>query len=169
MVDLQILCFWIVLNISSYNTFFGVEGVEMAATEANAPRRFFGTSCSATNIAAVAALLVQASTVFGTEVRRRLWSAKSAKKSKKKKQEKSSKKSKDTNNDFVFPYDLYSIMEESAIDMNEPGFDFLTGHGFVNAMAAVEAVKTAFGASEEGDSEAMCPVQSFLDPILSYY
>lgn len=32
---------------------------------------------------------------------------------------------------------LYKIMEDTAIDMNESGFDFTTGHGFVNGLQSI--------------------------------
>mmetsp|Transcript_14275 Transcript_14275/g.33238 ORF Transcript_14275/g.33238 Transcript_14275/m.33238 type:complete len:673 (+) Transcript_14275:107-2125(+) len=153
----------------SYTTFYGLEGKHIEVTEANPPPRFFGTSCSATNIAAVAALLVQATSFFKIEGRRGLKTVKSGKKVKSTKGDKKTKKAKKGeigSADFVFPYDLYNIMEETAIDMNESGFDFLTGHGFVNAMAAVEAIKNVIKAE---DSEEWCPVENFLDPIQSYY
>ncbi|VEU40473.1 unnamed protein product [Pseudo-nitzschia multistriata] len=35
------------------------------------------------------------------------------------------------------PSQLYKVLEKTAIDMNEPGFDHTTGYGFVNAMRAV--------------------------------
>jgi hypothetical protein len=35
------------------------------------------------------------------------------------------------------PLEVYEILEETAIDMNDEGFDFESGHGFVNALAAV--------------------------------
>ena len=38
------------------------------------------------------------------------------------------------------PLEIYEVLEETAIDMNQVGFDFATGHGFVDALAAVEQV-----------------------------
>jgi len=38
------------------------------------------------------------------------------------------------------PLDLYRILEETAIDMNEPGFDFESGFGLVDAKAAIDKV-----------------------------
>jgi len=34
--------------------------------------------------------------------------------------------------------EIYSIMEDTALEMNEPGFDFKTGYGFLDAAAALE-------------------------------
>lgn len=45
------------------------------------------------------------------------------------------------------PFQIYKILENSAIDMNEPGFDFDTGHGFVNPLLAVKK------AVKKGDDE----------------
>ena len=46
------------------------------------------------------------------------------------------------------PSRIYRMLERSAIDMNEPGFDFDTGYGYVNGLLAVKrAVRT-------GDNEA---------------
>jgi len=153
----------------SYTTFFGVGGLEDAISDGNPPPRFFGTSCSAPNIAAVAAILIQATSVFNTQGRR-LRNSKSGKqpKSAKSSKNRKSSKSEETKDDFLFPYDIYKIMEETAIDMNQPGYDFFSGHGFVNALAAVEAIKKAFEENEVADSES-CPVENFLYPIDSYY
>lgn len=63
-------------------------------------RRFFGTSASAPNVAAVALLVLQAVPDLP-------------------------------------PSRVYKILEETAIDMNEKGFDYDSGHGFVNALAAI--------------------------------
>ncbi|HBE68944.1 MAG TPA: serine protease, partial [Planctomycetaceae bacterium] len=40
------------------------------------------------------------------------------------------------------PQTIYTTMQQTAIDMNSPGFDFDTGFGLVNAEAAIEAVRT---------------------------
>jgi hypothetical protein len=40
------------------------------------------------------------------------------------------------------PEEIYGILQDTAEDMNAPGFDFDTGHGFVRAAAAVDAVAT---------------------------
>jgi subtilisin family serine protease len=77
--------------------------------------RFFGTSASAPHVAAVAALLLDI---------------------------KGGPKS-------LSPLEIYSIMEQTAIDMDDPftpafdtGFDFATGHGLVNAVAALDKLCT---------------------------
>jgi hypothetical protein len=41
-------------------------------------------------------------------------------------------------NPLLAPSRVYEIMEETALDMNQVGFDFDSGHGLVNALAAVE-------------------------------
>ncbi len=38
------------------------------------------------------------------------------------------------------PDKIRQVMRQTATDMNEPGFDFDTGYGFINAFAAVETV-----------------------------
>ena len=43
------------------------------------------------------------------------------------------------------PSEVYRILEQSAIDMNEPGFDFDSGHGFVNGLLAVKKAVRASG------------------------
>ncbi len=40
------------------------------------------------------------------------------------------------------PEEIYEVLQDTAEDMNAPGFDFDTGHGFVRAVAAVDAVAT---------------------------
>ncbi|WDQ17489.1 dockerin type I domain-containing protein [Rhodopirellula sp. P2] len=40
------------------------------------------------------------------------------------------------------PEQIYSTLEQTAIDMLSPGFDFETGFGFVNAEAAIDAVRS---------------------------
>ena len=40
------------------------------------------------------------------------------------------------------PAEIYEILQDTAEDMNDPGFDFDTGHGYVRAAAAVDAVAT---------------------------
>ncbi|KAL3904869.1 MAG: hypothetical protein SGARI_004724 [Bacillariaceae sp.] len=53
-------------------------------------------------------------------------------------------------NPNLSPSRVYELMEETAIDMNGPGFDFDSGHGFVNAFAAVElAMAEGRGITEE--------------------
>jgi len=64
------------------------------------------------------------------------------KKSKKSKSPKSSKSSNSDDPPKPFdcssPANIYKLLETTAIDMNNPGYDFFTGVGFVNALAAVE-------------------------------
>lgn len=136
----------------SYTTFFGAASFEASVNDVTvppaAPKRFFGTSCSVANVAAVGAILIQATSVFNNTEVRRLKTSKSVKKSGKTLKKAKSSKS-EVPKDFLLPFDLYKIMEESAIDMNEPG----SGHGFVNAFAAVEAIKKFFGGEiAEGES-----------------
>ena len=38
------------------------------------------------------------------------------------------------------PKEIYRLLEETAIDMASPGFDFKTGYGLVDAYAAIQAV-----------------------------
>lgn len=71
---------------------------------------FFGTSAAAPHVAGVAALMLEANPKLG-------------------------------------PRKIHGILEKTASNMSDPsipglekGFDFRTGHGFVNASAAVEAV-----------------------------
>jgi len=73
---------------------------------------FFGTSAAAPHVAAVAALMLEANPALG-------------------------------------PFAVYGNLERTAIDMSDPstpglnkGFDFRTGHGFVNASAVVEQVQS---------------------------
>ena len=81
---------------------------------------FFGTSASAPHVAAVAALMLEA-------------------------------------NRALQPDDIYEILEDTAIDMDDPftpgfdrGFDFGTGHGFVDAEEAVEEAED-FEADDDDD------------------
>jgi hypothetical protein len=72
-------------------------------------------------------------------------------------------------------------MEETAIDMNESGFDFSTGYGFVSAFAAVEAINDGpikwkkrtknsnkSKRPENKSDHKLCPVENFLEPIEEY-
>lgn len=115
---------------SSYNTFFGARGLEFEINEnrRNTPPRFVGTSCAAANVAAVGVILLQAISLFSQEGRRLQSNT-------------TDNKGVLVDNGFLLPYDIYNILEETAIDMNEPGFDFLTGYGFINAFDAVETIK----------------------------
>jgi hypothetical protein len=47
------------------------------------------------------------------------------------------------------PFQIYRMLGVSAIDMNEPGFDFDTGYGFVNPLLAVKKAVKA-GDDKEG-------------------
>jgi hypothetical protein len=42
-------------------------------------------------------------------------------------------------NPNLTPTELYTILQETAIDMKTPGFDFDSGFGYIDALAAVEA------------------------------
>ena len=39
------------------------------------------------------------------------------------------------------PQTIYTTIEQTALEMGTPGFDFVTGHGFIDGEAAIEAVR----------------------------
>jgi hypothetical protein len=41
-------------------------------------------------------------------------------------------------NPTITPEEIGDILASTAIDMRDPGFDFDTGYGFINAQAALE-------------------------------
>ena len=45
----------------------------------------------------------------------------------------------------ITPEGIYNVLETTAKDMNEPGPDFDTGFGFINARAAVAAAPAEAG------------------------
>jgi len=52
--------------------------------------------------------------------------------------------------------------------MNAPGYDFLTGNGFVNALAAVEKLLELVNYErelKEEEGEKQCAIDSFLFPV----
>ena len=60
-------------------------------------------------------------------------------------------------NDELTPDDIYEILEDTAIDMDDPstpgfdlGFDFGTGFGLVDALEAVEEAED-FDDDDDGD------------------
>jgi len=147
----------------SYTSFFGTFGFSEYENQQSlylTPFRFFGTSASAPNVAAVAAIMIQAIPMFEREGRELKKCSKASCKRPKGKNKKSSKQ--EGEDGLLLPYALYKIMEETAIDMNERGFDFLTGYGFVNALAAVEAIKNGY-------KESSCVVEDYIDPIEVYF
>ena len=71
-------------------------------------------------------------------------------------------------NNALSPCDVYEVLAETAIDMNdigpasdfedELGYDFGTGYGYVNASAAIEYVRDEFGNKNiRGPSRKTCP------------
>jgi len=185
----------------SYNTFLGaLEPFEFSLGQFSGfvPPRFYGTSCSVVNAAAVGAILFQA--MSSVSKNRRRLSGKAVKSSKKKAKDDDVDPDPDAeqenditgdetegdivddvldeNNIFSIPFDIYQIMEDTAIDMNEAGYDFLSGYGHVNALAAVEMVFEKLDKDEKGTKgnkakkkthkKRNCPVQNFLHPIGSY-
>lgn len=144
----------------SYTTFFGkvldekapVFGLDPSQSKGLTPPRFIGTSCAAPNVAAVAALLIQA--ISDKEGDRR-----QLKKGRNKK--KKGKNSKAQKKDLELPFSVYQALEDTAIDMDEPGYDFFTGYGFVNALAAVEKIVEGRG------SDVI--FEDFLFPVLAFF
>lgn len=147
---------------SSYTTFFNeiqlkdsdAIGLDSGQTKDGTPTRFLGTSCAVGNVAAVAAILVQVISEKAGD-RRRL----------QKERSKSPKKAKKHPpvNDLALPFSVYQALEDTAIDMDEPGYDFYTGYGFVNALAAVEKIV------EGGEAGSNVIFDDFLDPVLSFF
>lgn len=45
-------------------------------------------------------------------------------------------------NPNLSPTEIYSILQETAVDMEGPAFDFKTGFGLVDALAAVQAASS---------------------------
>ena len=144
------------------------------------PPRFYGTSCSVVNAAAVGVILIQAMSLFPGE--RRLLNSKKTKKTGEEggvnstSAKNESEEDQDVRKGFSLPFDVYKIMEDTAIDMNEGGYDFLSGFGFINAFDAVEMVvqkarkgtKSKKASKKSGRIESVsteCPVESFLGPI----
>ena len=202
-----------------YTTFFGERGygLEQDQKSDTTPPRFFGTSASATNVAAVGILLRQACMLFGSEGNLETVSSNqskernlegpnySMKKSTKKQSTKKSKKKQSKKDpptpkpptpkpptpkpkfQCLLPENIYKLMSETAIDMNRPGFDFRTGTGFVNALAAVEKLIELVNDDvdpsilqhwvssenlvyeEEQQSTYQCPIENFLFPISSFF
>merc|ERR1712238_213845 len=76
--------------------------------------------------------------------RRKLKSDSKSKRSKTKESKSSKSKSSKSKRPQPQPFDctkpamIYKLIETTAIDMQAPGYDFLTGYGFVNALAAVD-------------------------------
>ena len=50
------------------------------------------------------------------------------------------------------PQTIYTTIEQTAIEMGTPGFDFVTGHGLIDGEAAIEAVRDP-GGGGGGDDE----------------
>jgi hypothetical protein len=177
-----------------YTTFFGVPGFGITNGQftETTPPRFFGTSAAAPSVSAVGIILLQACTLLkegrrldgtaqaqrgggdGGVVRRKLKDSKfkAAKASKRSKQKKSDAP---TPFDCSLPANIFRILEETAIDMNEIEFDFLTGNGFINALAAIERLielvdsSSATAAATNVDDKGQCPIPNFLFPIESFF
>jgi len=193
----------------SFNTFFGNIGTGLTRSQnkVSTPPRFYGTSASVTNVAAVGIILLQACKMYGNnrrlkiddededrykdderrKMKRKLKSesqrSKSKKDSTKSSKSKSSKSKRRKPFDCTKPSNIYKLLETTAIDMHDPGYDFLTGYGYVNALAAVdkliELINDPVAADEferkldhaddlnEDEEEKHCPIDSFLNPITS--
>lgn len=107
---------------SSLNSFFG----SLVRTHPAKERgyRFFGTSASAPNVAAVAAVLLGVARDLDIPMR---------------------------------PQRLYRVLERTATDIIQPNFDYDSGHGMVNAMAAVEKLLRKAGAIQQRRRRATLP------------
>jgi hypothetical protein len=90
--------------------------------------RFFGTSASAPNVAAVAGLLKGVAVKVGVD---------------------------------VTPLEMYHILESTAIDVLQQGFDFDSGHGMVNALAAVERVLDMTDGKVTKDKKMLAKLPSY--------
>ena len=56
------------------------------------------------------------------------------------------------------PVAVYTILEETAIDMETPGFDFDSGHGLVDGFAALQTV----GMPTESPTPTVMPTESLI-------
>jgi len=191
----------------SFNTFFGVykRGLTRFQKSETTPPKFYGTSASAPNVAAVGIILLQACKMYGNnrrlkiddededrykdderrKMKRKLKSESQRSKSTKSSKSKTSKSNRRKPFDCTKPSNIYKLLETTAIDMNEHGYDFLTGYGFVNALAAVdkliELINDPVAADEferklnhdddlnEDEEEKHCPNDSFLNPVTSSF
>jgi hypothetical protein len=186
----------LILIDRDYTTFLGITtlGLSIGEERQTPPPRFFGTSASASSVAAVGIILLQACTLLkegrlldgaaaqgGVDVRRKL---KDIKTSKKRKQRKTDSPTGPTDSptgaptlppfDCSLPANIFRIIEETAIDMDEIGFDFSTGSGFVNALAAIERLIELVEGNPSASAatnydEGQCPIPNFLFPIESFF
>merc|ERR1712238_181221 len=131
--------------------------------------------------------------------RRKLKSDSKSKRSKTKESKSSKSKSSKSKRPQPQPFDctkpamIYKILETTAIDMQAPGYDFVTGYGFVNAVAAVDkllallqdpvaaavfagtidAEDSSYYYHEDNDEQEeqqhYCPIDNFLFPITNSF